>query len=358
MDIILIVAGIVAAFCVSVIIALWSTGYISVSIGIKFKNFGRILSLSQIKNLAFDKKLISKGEPFVTDIFPADFFSGSGYSLDMMSDDVLLETAVLLAKEVDNPLANAIRRYADELIIEAEDELSDFTFNPNEGGQGNLNDVVYRGGKLDYIKQFVNIPVELSDRAAELYKAGKTVIYFSKGKKLLGIIAIADTIREGIDKTIEGLKQQKLHVVMLSKDSDPTANAIARMAGADEVRGISDIDTKEKILKELSHQGKTALLRNNGILFYNGRDGFNETAEGDVALSEVSGAVTAFMLSKAVCTILLVGVCIALVFAILSILLKSWMMGIIGIMILVANALRIFLIKEPGRLKSEQNNKN
>ncbi len=299
MNIIVITACVIAAFLVSVLIALRLTVSFAEKNGLKYKNISSLLTLSRVKTIVLNKKLVSKGEPFVTDILPVDFFSGSGYSLDMLSDEVLLETAVLLAKEVDNPVATAIRKYADDLIIEAEDKLTDFTFIPKEGGQGTLDDVVYRGGKLDFIKQFVTVPVEISERAEALSKSGKTCIYFSKGKKLLGIIAIADTIREDMAKTISDLKGQKLKVVMLAKYLDSTANATARMAGVDELRSYVDPDSKNSIFYDLNKFGRLAILRDNGLFIYNNSKHFNENAESDVSFDDLSKAVLAFNVFKA-----------------------------------------------------------
>lgn len=310
------------------------------------KKLTSLIELSRIKNIALDKKLVTRGEPFVTDILPVDFFSGSGYSLDTLSDEALLETAVLLAKEVDNPVTAAIRRYADELIIESEDELTDFVFYPKEGGQGTLNDVVYRGGTLDFIKKFVTVPVEISDRATELSRAGKSCVYFSKGKKLLGIISITDTIKKDMADTLGQLKEKKLRSVMLANDTDPTSGATARMAGVDEVRFFDDEDSKKTVIKELSSQGRTAYLRNNGLLICKNGAQFNENADADFEFTDATQVMDVFRQSKAVCSILILSLCIAIAFVVLSILLKSAVVSIVGALLLLANTLRILLIKE------------
>ncbi len=338
MNTLLIIVLAIVSLILSFVIAVFAGKIVANCNGITLKKLTSLIELLKIRNIAFDKKLVSRGESFVTDILPADYFSGSGYSLDMLSDEALLETAVLLAKKVDNPVATAIRRYADELIIEAEDELSDFVFFPKEGGQGTLNDVVYRGGTLDFIKKFVTVPEEISERAAVLSNSGKACVYFSKGKKLLGIIAITDTIKNDMAEIIAKLKEQKLHAVMLANDTDPTAGATARMAGADEVRFCNDEDSKKSVLKELRNKVGTAYLMNNGIQL-------NEGVEADMDFKDVSKVVTAFKLSKAICGILILGVCIVAVFTVLGILFDSWMIGVIGFLLLIANAIRIFLFK-------------
>ena len=229
--------------------------------GILFKTATALENAGKTQIIALDKTgTITKGEPVVTDVFTSDHFSTSGYSVGGISEDELLETAALLERKSEHPLAKAVVKYTDDLIIETDEEISDFKASPGNGLEANLNGISVRGGNLDFISQKAIVSEEIKERARELSEAGKTPLFFSKGKRLLGIIAVADTIKEDSERAIEEFKNLGIHVVMLTGDNEKTAKAIGTQAGVDEiVAGIKPQD-KANVVKELSKHGKVTMV--------------------------------------------------------------------------------------------------
>ncbi len=229
--------------------------------GIMFKTASALENAGKTKIIALDKTgTITKGEPVVTDVFTAEHFSSSGYSIGGLSEDELLETAAALEKKSEHPLAKAIVKYTDEIILDSDEEVTDFKAFPGNGLEGYFNGTLLRGGNLEFIKEKAIVSPEIELRAKELSQEGKTPLFFSKANTLLGLIAVADTIKDDSARAISELKNLGIHVVMLTGDNEMTARAIGQKAGVDEIVAGVKPDGKAKVVKELSKNGMVAMV--------------------------------------------------------------------------------------------------
>lgn len=229
--------------------------------GIMFKTASALENAGKTKIIALDKTgTITKGEPVVTDIFTSEHFSSSGYSIGGLSEDELLETAAALEKRSEHPLAKAVVKYTDENIFDIEDEVKDFKAYPGNGLEGYYNGHLVRGGNLEFIKEKAVVSPEIELRAKELSQEGKTPLFFSKANSLLGLIAVADTIKEDSTRAISELKNLGIHVVMLTGDNEMTARAIGKKAGVDEIVAGVKPEGKAMVVKELSKKGMVAMV--------------------------------------------------------------------------------------------------
>lgn len=229
--------------------------------GIMFKTASALENAGKTKIIALDKTgTITKGEPVVTDIFTSEHFSSSGYSIGGLSEDELLETAAALEKRSEHPLAKAVVKYTDENIFDIEDEAKDFKAYPGNGLEGYYNGHLVRGGNLEFIKEKAVVSPEIELRAKELSQEGKTPLFFSKANSLLGLIAVADTIKEDSARAISELKNLGIHVVMLTGDNEMTARAIGKKAGVDEIVAGVKPEGKAMVVKELSKKGMVAMV--------------------------------------------------------------------------------------------------
>ncbi len=229
--------------------------------GIMFKTASALENAGKTKIIALDKTgTITKGEPVVTDIFTSEHFSSSGYSIGGLSEDELLETAAALERKSEHPLAKAVVKYTDENIFDIEDEVKDFKAYPGNGLEGYYNGHLVRGGNLEFIKEKVVVSPEIELRAKELSQEGKTPLFFSKANSLLGLIAVADTIKEDSARAISELKNLGIHVVMLTGDNEMTARAIGKKAGVDEIVAGVKPEGKAMVVKELSKKGMVAMV--------------------------------------------------------------------------------------------------
>lgn len=229
--------------------------------GIMFKTASALENAGKTKIIALDKTgTITKGEPVVTDIFTSEHFSSSGYSIGGLSEDELLETAAALEKRSEHPLAKAVVKYTDENIFDIEDEVKDFKAYPGNGLEGYYNGHLVRGGNLEFIKEKAVVSPEIELRAKELSQEGKTPLFFSKANSLLGLIAVADTIKEDSARAISELKNLGIHVVMLTGDNEMTARAIGKKAGVDEIVAGVKPEGKAMVVKELSKKGMVAMV--------------------------------------------------------------------------------------------------
>ena len=229
--------------------------------GIMFKTASALENTGKTKIIALDKTgTITKGEPVVTDIFTSEHFSSSGYSIGGLSEDELLETAAALEKKSEHPLAKAVVKYTDENIFDIEDEVKDFKAYPGNGLEGYYNGHLVRGGNLEFIKERAIVSPEIELRAKELSQEGKTPLFFSKANSLLGLIAVADTIKEDSARAISELKNLGIHVVMLTGDNEMTARAIGKKAGVDEIVAGVKPEGKAMVVKELSKKGMVAMV--------------------------------------------------------------------------------------------------
>ena len=230
--------------------------------GIMFKTAASLENAGKTQIVALDKTgTITKGEPLVTDVFSADHISMSGYNAGVFEgDDELLGTAQILESRSEHPLAKAIIKHTHDLYIETDVDVENFKIYPGNGLEGEVDGVLYRGGNRQFIEENVVIPPEIKERALALADQGKTPLYFSKGKRLLGLIAVADTIKEDSAQAISELKKMGIRVVMLTGDNENTAKTIAEQAGVDKVIAGVLPEGKEEIIRKLSEFGKVAMV--------------------------------------------------------------------------------------------------
>ncbi len=218
--------------------------------GILFKTAASLEECARIDIVALDKTgTITQGEPNVTDLVP---YGGT-------DEAALLETALSLEAKSEHPLSKAIVREGEKRGMH-KGEISDFTIISGSGLQGKIDGKIARGGNQAFIETITSIPEELSKKAEELSKEGKTPVFFAKEDKLLGIIAIADKIKSDSAEAINQLKGMGIKVVMVTGDNERTANAIGRMAGVDEIYASVKPDGKKSTLTRLQKEGKVAMV--------------------------------------------------------------------------------------------------
>lgn len=217
--------------------------------GILFKTAESLEQSGKIKIVALDKTgTITKGEPKVTDIIAFE------------SDDTeLMKTALGLECKSEHPLAKAVVAKADEEGLSPV-EVDEFKISSGSGLSGVLKGEAVYGGNLRYVSEFTKIPDTAIATAEELANEGKTPLYFVKRNKLLGIIAVADEIKEDSAEAVKELHNMGLHVVMLTGDNEKTANAVGKLAGVDEVIAGVLPDGKEKVVLKLRQKGRVAMV--------------------------------------------------------------------------------------------------
>lgn len=218
--------------------------------GILFKTAVSLETSGNINIVALDKTgTITSGEPKVTDIVTSDG----------ISEAELLQTAVTLECKSEHPLAKAIIGKAEEMQITRQ-EISNFQILAGNGLSGTLENTLVAGGNLNFISSRAEIVSEIKAKAEQLAENGKTPLFFSKGNKLLGIIAVADVIKKDSPRAIKELRDMGIKVVMLTGDNVKTADAIGKQAGVDEVIAGVLPDGKEKVIQKLKMQGKVAMV--------------------------------------------------------------------------------------------------
>lgn len=218
--------------------------------GILFKTAVSLETSGNINIVALDKTgTITSGEPKVTDIVTSDG----------ISEAELLQTAVTLECKSEHPLAKAIIGKAEEMQITRQ-EISNFQILAGNGLSGTLENTLVAGGNLNFISSRAEIVSEIKAKAEQLAENGKTPLFFSKGNKLLGIIAVADVIKEDSPRAIKELRDMGIKVVMLTGDNVKTTDAIGKQAGVDEVIAGVLPDGKEKVIQKLKMQGKVAMV--------------------------------------------------------------------------------------------------
>lgn len=217
--------------------------------GILFKTAESLEQSGKIKIVTLDKTgTITKGEPKVTDI------------LAFESDKTeLLKTALALECKSEHPLAKAVVAKANEEGF-TPDEVDEFKISSGSGLSGILNGEAVYGGNLRYVSEFSKIPDTAITTAEKLADEGKTPLYFVKGNKLIGIIAVADEIKGDSAEAVKELHNMGLHVVMLTGDNEKTANAVGKLAGVDEVIAGVLPDGKEKVVSKLRQKGRVAMV--------------------------------------------------------------------------------------------------
>jgi len=218
--------------------------------GILFKTAVSLEETGKMQIVAFDKTgTITSGEPKVTDIIPA-----SG-----VSEEELLYLAYALERKSEHPLAKAILEYAKEKGTR-EAEVTEFQAVVGNGLSARLEGEAVWGGNEKFIGKAVTITEEMQLQSRQLSEEGKTPLFFAKGKKLMGMIAVADVIKEDSPKAISELKNMGISVVMLTGDNERTAAAIGRQAGVDQVIAGVLPDGKENVIRQLKKQGKVAMV--------------------------------------------------------------------------------------------------
>ena len=220
--------------------------------GIMFKTAVSLEEAGKIEIVALDKTgTITSGEPRVTDVIPADEYD----------EETLLAMAYALERKSEHPLAKAIvDMVKGQSFVLINDEVTDFKAVPGNGLSGKLGMTQLNGGNLKYISQFTSISESVRNRAAEFSEAGKTPLFFSKNKEFIGMIAVADVIKEDSPKAVKELQNMGIRVVMLTGDNEKTANAIGKQAGVDEVIAGVLPDGKESVIRMLSKEGKVAMV--------------------------------------------------------------------------------------------------
>lgn len=217
--------------------------------GILFKTAASLEETGKTQIAVLDKTgTITKGEPKVTDIIPFE-----------ITENELLKYAYSIEVKSEHPLAKAIIVKAEELSLNPY-EVTDFKAESGNGLSAEYNGKRIIGGSKKYISSLINISNDISSRADSLSKEGKTPLFFMKGDKLLGIIAVADVIKEESPKAIKQLQNMGIKVVMLTGDNERTAKAVGKLAGVDEVIAGVMPDGKEKVVAELKKQGKVLMV--------------------------------------------------------------------------------------------------
>lgn len=223
--------------------------------GILFKTSAALEGAGKINLVVLDKTgTITSGQPRVTDIIPADG----------VSESELLRLAFSLEKKSEHPLAKAIVQKAEEKSLKSE-EVTDFEALSGKGLTAKLGESLLAGGNLNFIEEKSQISAELKTKAAQLSEAGKTPLFFTCGEKFLGLIAVADTIKEDSPRAVKELQEMGIHVVMLTGDNEKTAKAIAKEAGVDRVIAGVLPDGKESAIRELQASSSFVAMVGDGI---------------------------------------------------------------------------------------------
>ena len=219
--------------------------------GILFKTAASLEQAGKTQIVALDKTgTITKGEPAVTDALPAEGVSA----------EELLRLACALEKKSEHPLAKAVLRYAEEQKMADIPEVSDFQALPGNGLKGVLAGETLYGGNLAFIRRQAEVSPALASQADSLSQAGKTPLFFSRSGKLLGLVAVADQIKEDSPQAIRELRNMGVRVVMITGDNQRTAQAIGAQAGVDEVIAGVLPQGKAQAIAQLQRQGKVAMV--------------------------------------------------------------------------------------------------
>ena len=209
-----------------------------------------IETLARVDVLCVDKTgTITSGEPKVTDILPAEGVSA----------EELLRLANTLERKSEHPLAKAILEYAKEQNVAA-DEVADFQALPGNGLTARLDGKALCGGNDTFIGTTAPVSAEMKAQAAALAEAGKTPLWFSYDGRLLGVVAVADVIKEDSPQAVRELQNMGIRVVMITGDNERTAKAIGAQAGVDQVIAGVLPDGKEREIRKLKTEGKVAMV--------------------------------------------------------------------------------------------------
>jgi len=218
--------------------------------GILFKTAVSLEETGKVQIVALDKTgTITKGEPQVTEVLPAKG----------VTEEKLLLFAGALEKKSEHPLAKAVLSYIEEKNLPIQ-ETSEFEALPGNGLKGKVAEGMLYGGNERFIRQKVSLTEETKETAVQLAQEGKTPLYFVLEEQFLGIIAVADVIKEDSAQAVKELQNMGIRVVMLTGDNERTAKAIGRQAGVDNVIAGVLPEGKERIIRKLKQQGKVAMV--------------------------------------------------------------------------------------------------
>ena len=218
--------------------------------GILFKTAASLEAAGRTQIVALDKTgTITRGEPEVTDILPAEG----------VTEGELLTLAAALEQKSEHPLARAVLAYAAARQLDPP-EVTDFAALPGNGLTAKLAGRSVYAGSLSFIQTQAPVPAALAGQAQALAEQGKTPLFFGGEGRLLGVIAVADTIKEDSPDAIRQLQAMGIRVVMLTGDNQRTAEAIGRQAGVDQVIAGVLPDGKESVIRALSEKGKVAMV--------------------------------------------------------------------------------------------------
>ena len=218
--------------------------------GILFKTAASLEAAGRTQIVALDKTgTITEGAPRVTDLLPAEG----------VSETELLTLAAALEIRSEHPLAKAVLADAETKAI-TPPEVTDFAALPGNGLSAKLNGMDIYAGNAAFIQTRLTLPAALAQQAEKLAAEGKTPLFFGGAGRLLGVIAVADTIKEDSPEAIRQLQNMGIRVVMLTGDNQRTADAIGRQAGVDEVVAGVLPDGKEAVIRQLQTSGKVAMV--------------------------------------------------------------------------------------------------
>ena len=218
--------------------------------GILFKTAASLEAAGRTQIVALDKTgTITEGAPRVTDLLPAEG----------VSETELLTLAAALESRSEHPLAKAVLADAEAKVI-TPPEVTDFAALPGNGLAAKLDGMDIYAGNAAFIQTKLTLPAALAQQAEKLASEGKTPLFFGGAGRLLGVIAVADTIKEDSPEAIRQLQNMGIRVVMLTGDNQRTADAIGRQAGVDEVIAGVLPDGKEAVIRQLQASGKVAMV--------------------------------------------------------------------------------------------------
>ncbi len=234
--------------------------------GIMFKTAVSLEEAGKTEVVALDKTgTITSGEPRVTDLIPARKQEvGAGDERNRVfaegkEEEALLAMAYALEKKSEHPLARAILQAAEERKMTAA-EVTEFKALPGNGLSAKLDGETICGGNLGFISSQAEVSEDMKKRAEQLAEEGKTPLFFSRAGALMGMIAVADVIKEDSPQAVRELQNMGIHVVMLTGDNERTARAIGAQAGVDEVIAGVLPDGKESVIRSLKNKGKVAMV--------------------------------------------------------------------------------------------------
>lgn len=218
--------------------------------GIMFKTAASLEETGKIQLIALDKTgTITSGEPKVTDIV----------TVEGIPEKELIHIAASVEAKSEHPLARAIISYSKDKDIQIS-EVSDFEAVAGNGLTAVLDNDTILAGNLKFLKDRVSISEDMKNISEQLAEQGKTPLFFSRSGELIGIIAVADVIKEDSPKAVKELQAMGIHVVMLTGDNERTARAIGKQVGVDEVIAGVMPKQKESVIRSLKEKGKVAMV--------------------------------------------------------------------------------------------------